>query len=160
MEHRSGAPTGRRWRILLAHDATASSCDILMDAIEGALGEVDVSESSSVADARVARDTARFDLALVCLNLPPAPRGGVRLAQELLSRGPPLILVTRSLSWIPQPASALRDLPWIPPDAAVAQVSRAVGEAMVALRQMSGGSPRTVIPPGSLHGSASHYTVS
>jgi hypothetical protein len=135
MAHGSVAPTGRRWRVLLAHDATASSCDILIDALEGALGEVDVSESSSVDDARVALDTARFDLAMVCLNLPPAPRSGVRLAQELLSsRGPPLILVTRSLSWIPQPAAALRDLPWIPPDAAVAQVSRAIGEAMVALR--------------------------
>jgi hypothetical protein len=132
--HGSGSPASRGWRVLLAHDATASACDLLIDTIEGALGKVDVRESSSVDDARVALDTACFDLVMVCLDLPPAPRGGIRLAQELVGESLPVILVTRSLWWIPQPAAALRALPWIPPDAAIAQVSRAVGEAMTAGR--------------------------
>ncbi len=130
VEASSGMRTVRRWRLLLAHDATASTCDPLIDAIEGALGQVDVNESSSVDDARVARETSRFDLALVCLDLPPAPLGGVRLAQELLAGGLPVVLVTRSLRWIPPSAAALRELAWIPPDATVADVSRAVAEAM------------------------------
>lgn len=138
VEDRSGLRKARRWRLLLAHDATASTCDPLLDAIEGALGEVDVSESSSIDDARLAiRGSAdddprgaRFHLALVCLDLPPAPLGGVRLAKELVDRGLPVVLITRSLRWIPPTAAALRDLPWIPPDADAAAVSRAVAEAM------------------------------
>jgi hypothetical protein len=138
VEDRSGLRKARRWRLLLAHDATASTCDPLFDALEGALGEVDVSESSSIDDARLAvRGSAddhprgmRFHLALVCLDLPPAPQGGVRLAKELVDRGLPVVLVTRSLRWIPPTAASLRDLPWIPPDADAAAVSRAVGEAM------------------------------
>jgi hypothetical protein len=130
VEAGSGMRTVRRWRLLLAHDATASTCDPLIDAIEGALGQVDVNESSSVDDARVARETSHFDLALVCLDLHPAPLGGVRLAQELLAGGLPVVLVTRSLRWIPPTAAALRELPWIPPDATVADVSRAVVAAM------------------------------
>ena len=133
VEDSSGMRTARRWRLLLAHDATASTCDPLIDAIEGALGNVDVNESSSVDDARVALLTTRFDLCLVCLDLPPAPLGGVRLAQEFVRDGLPVVLITRSLRWIPPAAAALRDLPWMPPDATAAQVSRAVGEAMAAL---------------------------
>jgi hypothetical protein len=125
----------RRWRLLLAHDATAATCDLLLDAIEGALGNVDVSESSSVDDARLAFETSRFDLAFVCLDLPPAPLGGVRLAQELLRAGLPVVLVTRSLRWIPPSAGALLALPWVPPDADKAEVSRAVGEAMARLHE-------------------------
>ena len=127
---------GRRWRILLAHDTTASSCDLLIDTIKRALGNVDVSESSSVDGARVALDAGRFDLAMVCLDLPPAPRGGVALALELVGGRRPVILVTRSLRWIPQMAAALRELPWITPDAVAAQVTVAVGAAMVALRRI------------------------
>jgi hypothetical protein len=122
--------TVRRWRLLLAHDATASTCDPLIDAIEGALGNVDVNESSSIDDARVALHTGRFDLAMVCLDLPPAPLGGVRLAQEFCDEGLPVILVTRSLRWIPPAAASLRELCWVPPDASVLEVSRAVGETM------------------------------
>jgi hypothetical protein len=146
----------RRWRLLLAHDATASTCDLLIDAIEGALGNVDISESSSIDDARVAVRASghfgdgglwenRFDVAMVCLDLPPAPLGGVRLAQELVDQGLPVILITRSLRWIPPSAATLRDLPWVPPDAAVADVSRAVGEAMAARYPASSG-PRLVRP--------------
>ncbi len=120
------------WRLLLAHDASASTCDPLIDAIAGALGNVDVSESSSIDDARVALHTSRFELVMVCLDLPPAPLGGVRLTQEILGKALPVILVTRSLRWIPPNAARLRELPWITPDADVTAVARAVGEAMAA----------------------------
>src|ERR1700733_2033137 len=65
----------RRWRVLLAHDATAATCNSLIDAVEAALGNVDVGESSSVDDARLALRlgphdgaTGRFLLAMVCLD--------------------------------------------------------------------------------------------
>lgn len=121
--------------MLLAHDASAATCNSLIDAVEAALGNVDVSESSSVEDARL---SLRLDggrqqvhLAMVCLDLPPAPLGGVRLAQEILGKHRiPVILVTRSLRWIPSWAVALRDLPWVTPDATPEEVERAVSEAM------------------------------
>lgn len=138
----SGLRLVRRWRLLLAHDATAATCDSLIDAIEGALGNVDINESSSIDDARVALhpDThgGRFDVCMICLDLPPAPLGGVRLAQEILGLGIPVVLVTRSLRWIPPSAVALRELPWVPPDAPVAAVSGAVGEAMAAFGALHG----------------------
>lgn len=138
VEAGSSVRPARRWRVLLAHDATAATCNSLIDAVEAALGNVDVSESSSVEDARLALrlgphdgTSGRFHLAMVCLNLPPAPLGGVRLAQEILGRhNLPVILVTRSLRWIPAWAVALRDLPWVTPDATPEEVVRAVSEAM------------------------------
>ncbi len=130
VEDGSGLRLVRRWRLLLAHDATASTCNALIDAIEGALGHVDVNESSSIDDARLAMEAARFDVCMVCLDLPPAPQGGARLALEVLREGLPLVLITRSLRWVPPSAAALRDVPWVPPDATVAEVSRAVGDAM------------------------------
>ena len=125
----------RRWRVLFAHDASAATCNSLIDAVEAALGNVDVSESSSVEDARlslrIGPQGGRIHLAMVCLDLPPAPLGGVRLAQEILGKHRlPVILVTRSLRWIPAWATALRDLPWVTPDATADEVARAVGEAM------------------------------
>jgi len=145
VEPGSGPRLVRRWRLLLAHDATSATCDPLLDAIEGALGSVDVYESPSVDDARDAlrtslvegdavfpTDGARFDLAMVCLDLPPAPAGGVRLAHDLSTRGLPVVLITRSLRWIPASAALVRALPWVPPDASSSDVARAVGEAMEA----------------------------
>jgi hypothetical protein len=130
----------RRWRVLLAHDATTATCNSLIDTVEAALGNADVSESSSVEDARLSLRIgphegvrARFHLAMVCLDLPPAPLGGVRLAQEILGKHRlPVILVTRSLRWIPAWAVALRDLPWVTPDATAEEVARAVSQAMAA----------------------------
>jgi len=146
VEDGSGLRRVRRWRLLLAHDATATTCDPLVDAIEGALGNVDINESPSIDDARVAlRSSAlppaphdptagtRFDVCMICLDLPPAPLGGVRLAQEALRCGLPVVLITRSLRWIPGSAAALRELPWVTPDATIADVARAVGEAMATL---------------------------
>ena len=136
MKHGAGARTARRWRVLLAHDTNASACDHLIGTLNAALGSVEVCESSSVDDALLALDFGRFDLSMICLDLPPAPRGGVRLAQQLIGADLPLILVTRSLWWIPSSAAALRALPWIAPDAAVTQVSRAVAEAMATPHQI------------------------
>ncbi len=139
VDDKSGLRKARRWRLLLAHDATASTCNPILDAIAGALGNVDVSESSSIYDARLAvggsrdegrRSHPRFHVAMVCLDLPPAPLGGVRLAQELVAAGLPVVLITRSLRWIPTSATALRSLPWVSPDAGPAEVARAIGEAM------------------------------
>ena len=56
--------------------------------------------------------------------------GGVRLAQEVLALDVPVVLVTRSLRWIPQGAAALRELPWVAPDAGVAEVGQAIVDAM------------------------------
>jgi hypothetical protein len=141
VDETSGLRRIRRWRLLLAHDGTASTCEPLIDAIEDALGNVDVNESSSIDDARVAVHTG-FDLAMVCLDLPPAPLGGVRLAQETLRAGLPVVLITRSLRWIPPSAVALRDLPWVTPDATAAEVARAVSEVMAAFHDRSESRPR------------------
>lgn len=164
VEPGSGMRKARRWRLLLAHDASASTCNALVDSIEGALGHVDVYESSSVDDARDSLRTSltdaeapwamegpRFDLCMVCLDLPPAPAGGVRLAQELSRRGLPVVLITRSLRWIPASAAALRELPWIPPDASVEEVSRAVGDAMAASGASFGEMPARVSDVGARH---------
>jgi hypothetical protein len=137
----SGLRKVRRWRVLFAHDARSTTCDLLIEAVEGALGNVDINESSSVDDARLATQTARYDVAMVCLDLLPAPLGGVRLAEELVNLGLPVILVTRSLRWIPTTAVTLRGLPWIPPDADVDDVASAIREAMatvVAARAAAG----------------------
>ena len=132
-----------RRRVLLAHDASTVTCNPLVDALEGAFRSVDIVESSSVQDAQDALRTSlldpdapvfgpRFDVCMVCLDLPPAPLGGVRVAQEALRCGLPVVLVTRSLRWIPPSAAALRELPWVTPDATAAEVERAVAEALAA----------------------------
>ncbi len=125
-----GIRSARRFRVLLAHDATAPTCDALADAFESALSEVDLNHACSADDARAALQSSRFHACLVCLDLPPAPNGGVRLAQEVLSQGAPVVLVTRSLRWIPPSATALRDLPWVAPDAKPAEVARAIRAAL------------------------------
>lgn len=119
-----------RWRLLLAHDASAATCDPLVLVVESALGAVDITDASSVDDARVALVSVDFHVALVCLDLPPAPLGGVRLAQEVLALDVPVVLVTRSLRWIPPSAAALRELPWVTPDADAGLVGQAIVDAM------------------------------
>lgn len=131
----------RRFRLLFAHDAFTTTCDRLIEVIQVALADVDLSESPSGDDARDALrisvldteapvSSARFDLGMVCLDLPPAPHGGVKLGQHMLQVGLPVVLVTRSLRWIPPSASALREVPWVSPDAGPAEVTRAVHEAL------------------------------
>ncbi len=135
MEADSGIRRARRWRLLLAHDATAATCDPLAFAVEAALGNVDITDASSADDARAALQAGRFDVCLVCLDLQPAPLGGVRLAQEVLAEGLPVVLITRSLRWIPASAGALRELPWIPPDASAAEVSLAISDAIASTHE-------------------------
>jgi hypothetical protein len=127
---RSGLRVVRRWRVLLAHDATAPTCDALAETIEDALGNAEVSDASSVDDARVVVAGGRFDVCLVCLDLHPAPLGGLRLAREVLTEGIPTVLVTRSLRWVPVEMTVLRDVPWVPPDADALAVAGAIADAM------------------------------
>jgi hypothetical protein len=139
MEEVSGIRPVRRWRALLAHDATAPTCDGLAFALEEALGNVDLTDASSVEDARVTLQSAHFHVCLVCLDLPPAPLGGVRLAQQMLAQEQPVVLVTRSLRWIPHNAPELRDLPWISPDAPAKEVAQAISDAIATV--MAGQDP-------------------
>jgi hypothetical protein len=135
-----------RWRLLLAHDATAATCDPLAFVVESALGAVDITDASSVDDARVALFSVDFHVALVCLDLPPAPSGGVRLAQEVLSLDVPVVLVTRSLRWIPQSAAALRELPWVAPDASASDVGAAIADAMARFPSVDMGARTSSLP--------------
>ncbi len=145
--------------MLLAHNATAATCDALARILE-ALG-AEVVDASSMEDARLALETEveSFEACLVCLDLPPAPVAGARLATELLDRGCAVVLVTRSLRWLPPDATDLRALPWISPDARSDEVSRAIATAtgdcdsMIRLRAGAGidaadmpldGAPRTL----------------
>lgn len=123
---RRAEPPPRCWRVLLAHDPRAATCDALADAIADAFDEVEIVDASSMEDARVAVATETFDVCLVCLDLPPAPLGGARLANDLLADGLPVVLVTRSLRWLPTNLPALSDVPWIAPEASVAEVEQAI----------------------------------
>jgi len=123
----------RRWRVPLAHDASTPTCDALAETVEGLLGAIDLSDASSLDDARVALSSVSFHICLACLDLPPAPTAGARLAQEALDHDVPVVLVTRSLRWIPPSAADLRDLPWVSPDAGAPEVAKALGLALETL---------------------------
>ncbi|WP_437641549.1 hypothetical protein [Sorangium sp. So ce854] len=126
---RPGPRSVRSFKILLAHDPRASTCDPLARAIESALENVEIVDASSIDDALLASATERFDACLVCLDLPPAPLGGARLATELVGTNHPVVLVTRSLRWLPPDRPALQHLPWIPPDAGTAEIKDAIAAA-------------------------------
>ena len=49
----SGTRLHRRWRILIAHDSAASTCDALFGVIEDVLGDVEIVDASSMEDARM-----------------------------------------------------------------------------------------------------------
>lgn len=116
-------------RVLLAHHATASTCDALALALEASLDHVEIVDAASIDGARHAVATEPIDVCLVCLDLPPAPLGGARLAQELVDAGHNVILVTRSLRWLPAHAASLRQLPWIAPEAGAQAVARVIAAA-------------------------------
>jgi hypothetical protein len=129
-------------RFLLAHDIGSSTCDALLGSLDEAFDDLEVVEACSVADAENALEQSSFDACLVCLDLPPAPLAGVRLAQAALREAsyrdanrfpsearPGVVLVTRSLRWLPASAAELRDLPWVQPDAGPEEVKRAVADA-------------------------------
>jgi DNA-binding NarL/FixJ family response regulator len=120
----------RSWRFLLAHDATAPTCKPLMQSVERALGKVDIVASASVEHALAELRDSTFDACFVCLDLPPVPAGGARLAQKMVRDRFPVVLVTRSLRWLPQSAANLREVPWVPPDAPPNEVAKAVRAAL------------------------------
>jgi hypothetical protein len=114
---RASAPAYGRPRILVAHDPRLSTCDALIRGLEGALDGLEIVDAASVEGARAWANGGRFDLCLVCLDLPPAPRGGARLAKELTARGHDVVFITRSLRWLPAEDRELRNLPWVVPEA-------------------------------------------
>jgi DNA-binding NarL/FixJ family response regulator len=120
----------RPWRFLLAHDASAKTCRPLLQSVERALGNVDIVDAASIEHALAELRDSKFDACFVCLDLPPAPTGGARLAQKMMRDGRPVVLVTRSLRWLPQDATRLRDVPWVPPDAQPSDVAKAVRAAL------------------------------
>ncbi|MDI1433791.1 hypothetical protein [Polyangium sorediatum] len=107
----------RSRRILVARDPRLSTCDALVQGLEPLIEDVELVEAYSVEAARSWAKGGPFDLCLVCLDLPPAPRGGARLAKELMRRGQQVVLITRSLRWLPAEDLELRSLPWIVPEA-------------------------------------------
>jgi hypothetical protein len=109
-------------RILVARDPRLSTCDALVQGLEPLIEDVELVEAYSVEAARSWAKGGPFDLCLVCLDLPPAPRGAARLAKELCARGHRVVLITRSLRWLPADDLELRALPWIVPDADPASV--------------------------------------
>lgn len=119
-----------RWKVLLAHDGTLPTCEGLFGAITEAMDDVEIIDAPSAEAARSILRRTAVDVVLVCLDLPPSPSGGIKLAQELVRAGCPIILVTRSLRWLPRTAAELRTLPWIAPEAGADEVVRAVAEAV------------------------------
>lgn len=127
----------RLWRFLLAHDVSSRTCDSLIVAVERALGNVDILDVTSVDHALSELQTGSFDATFVCLDLPPAPLGGSRLAQAIVQQGGAVVLVTRSLRWLPNGAVTLQRLPWITPEASPADVAKAVKAAMADVEAQS-----------------------
>lgn len=119
-----------RWRVLLAHDGKLSTCDRLLGVIAEAMADVQIIDAPSADAARDVLRRTPVDVCFVCLDLPPAPSGGIRFAQELVRVGCPLVLVTRSLRWLPRTAAELKVLPWVAPEADAHDVVRALDEAL------------------------------
>lgn len=126
-----------RWRVLLAHDGNAKTCDQLADAILGALGNVEILDAASVQGGAAVLEpqtgqtrAESIDVCFVCLDLAPAPTGGARLAEIAIALDVPVVLVTRSQRWIPQQNPKLKNLPWITPSATASEIGDAVTEAM------------------------------
>ena len=121
-----------RWRVLLAHDGRLGTCDRLLEVIAETMEDVQILDAPSVDAARDILRRTPVDVCFVCLDLPPAPSGGIRFAQELVRAGCPQILVTRSLRWLPRTAAELKVLPWVTPEAdaidVVSAVDKAIGE--------------------------------
>ena len=119
-----------RWRVLVAHDGSLPTCDGLIAAVAGALDDAQVLDAPSAESARSMLRRTAVDVCFVCLDLPPSPLGGIKLAQELVRVGLPVVLITRSLRWLPKSAAELRVLPWVAPEAPATDVVRAIDEAV------------------------------
>ncbi len=119
-----------RWKILLAHDGALPTCNLLMGALASAMPDAQVLDATSAEAARAHLRRTAVDVCFVCLDLPPSPNGGIRLAQELVRVGLPVVLITRSLRWLPRSAAELRVLPWVAPETTAVDVVRAIDEAV------------------------------
>lgn len=119
-----------RWKVLLAHDGTLPTCDALMRAVTSAIPDAQILDATSSEAARTHLRRTAVDVCFVCLDLPPSPSGGIKLAQELVRVGLPVVLITRSLRWLPKSAAELRVLPWVAPEAPATDVVRAIDEAV------------------------------
>ncbi len=119
-----------RWKILLAHDGTLPTCNPLMRAVTSAMPDVHILDATSGEAARTHLRRTAVDVCFVCLDLPPSPSGGIKLAQELVRVGLPVVLITRSLRWLPRTAAELRVLPWVAPEADEKDIVRAIDQAV------------------------------
>jgi hypothetical protein len=127
----TGGPSAPRLRVLVARDSRLSTCDAMVRGLEHSIEGCEIVEAFSVEGALItAESSGPFDVCLVCLDLPPAPRGGCRLAEELMADGHAVVLITRSLRWLPAGNHALRSLPWVTPEADTSAVLEAIGTAI------------------------------
>lgn len=121
-------------RILFAHDRASGTCEPLGRELQVALGRAfgacDVLSASSLGSAKLALEDVVPDVSFVSLDLPPAPVAGARLAEALVKAGRPVVIVTRSLRWLPPNVPELRALPWVTPDADAASLVEAAREAL------------------------------
>lgn len=122
--------------IIVVHDARSRGCDRVLGRL-AALLNADASELEVVVSAQGAAEVLRaasrgevdLRVAIVCLDLQPAPRAGSRIAEYALSQGIPVVLVTRSTRWLPE-GSPLSAAPWISPDADDSQIAAAIRAAL------------------------------
>ncbi len=145
--NRSGTRVARVG-VLLAHDPSTRTCDALCIALRAAFADVEIFDAPSAEYARTAGHALPVDVSLVCLDLPPAPIGGVRLAQEIARERRPVVLVTRSLRWLPPSAVELRALPWVSPEASSAEIARAIASACEACAALAAPAGRASRLPG------------
>jgi len=122
--------------VLFAHDATQTTCAGLIEHLhrftQGSIRPVSIVGSAQSAAEQlrlVERAGAAIDLAVLCLDLPPAPNACIRLATYSLQVGVPVVLVTRSMHWLMH-HPRLSGLPWLRPDATRAQVEQTLGAAI------------------------------
>lgn len=127
---RAANDTASRWKVLVAHNGALKTCDGLLEVLRETMENVAISDATSVEEARASLRRGPVDVCFVCLDLQPSPLGGIKLAQDLVRVGCPLVLITRSLRWLPASAAELRVVPWVPPEATSAEVVRAIDEAI------------------------------
>lgn len=123
--------------VVLAHDTRSRACDMVVDRVAAHLvgtgsRPCHVEEAGSLEAAWVALDRARKMraleevLVLPCLDLPPAPRGGVTVAGWARSLRLPAIMITHGRRWLPADASTA-PIEILSPMADAAEVARILG---------------------------------
>jgi hypothetical protein len=122
-------------RVLFAHDGTQSTCLALGEHVaafaEDAGGEVLVAASAQDAAEHLRTANgggAPIHLAVLCLDLLPAPLAATRLADFAIRAGVPVVLVTRSPRWLS--AEHMLALPWLSPEATRKDIETTARRAM------------------------------